>query len=59
MNASEFPPGGVKLLGESRRVFDFRLVAETCSLGSVEKMAIVSCRENIKTKIAVCPVRTS
>jgi len=37
MNASEFPPGGVKLLGGSCRVFAFRLVADTCSLGSVEK----------------------
>ena len=36
MNASEFPPGGVKLLG-SCRVFAF-LIAETWLLGSVEKL---------------------
>ena len=42
MNASEFPPGGVKLQ---------RLVHRL-----VRWEAIVSCRENIKTKIAMCPI---
>ena len=57
MNASEFPPGGVKLLGGSCRVFAFRLVAETCSLGSVEKWrSFLLSRENIKIKVAACPI---
>ena len=53
MNTSEFPPGAVKLLG-SCRVFAFRLQR----LGRLVRWkAIVSCRENIKTKIVVCPIR--
>ena len=42
MNASEFPPGAVKLQRLGRLV---------------RWEAIVSCRENIKIKVAVCPIR--
>ena len=55
MNASEFPPGGLKLLQGAVQSF---LLSDSLQrlVHLVRWKAIVSCRENIKFKIAMCPI---
>ena len=55
MNASDFPPVGLKLLQGAVQSFCFPPCRDLFTwFGG--KMTIFSCRENIKTKITVCPI---
>jgi hypothetical protein len=50
MNASEFPPGGLKLLQGAVQSFCFPTLCRDLFTWFGGKMAIFSCRENIKIK---------